>query len=266
VVAACGGDDGTNRAPATTAASAEEHAAAATCPSARLRTVEGGVLAHTAGRPAGRHPLLVVVVPDGRGDRSDLLGLGRAADGAGFALLNPTAAGDGSWTLNDAQGTADVTAVAALLDRQAATGCFDPRRISITGVSNGAGFATRMACERPGRFAALIQVAAGFRALDPCPAAAQTSFLVIHGMADTVVPFNGRPPDRAGSVPRQTVRGARRDGCDHAPRSSAPRQLVTRLRYRGCDNGLRVELLRLSGTDHGWPGAGPPLPPATRRA
>jgi len=23
---------------------------------------------------------------------------------------------------------------------------------------------------------------------------------------------------------------------------------------------LRVERLRLSGTDHGWPGAGPPLP------
>lgn len=32
------------------------------------------------------------------------------------------------------------------------------------------------------------------------------------------------------------------------------------MRYRGCDAGLRVERLRLSGTDHGWPGAGPPLP------
>jgi poly(3-hydroxybutyrate) depolymerase len=30
--------------------------------------------------------------------------------------------------------------------------------------------------------------------------------------------------------------------------------------YCGCDAGLRVGLLRLSGTDHGWPGAGPPLP------
>jgi poly(3-hydroxybutyrate) depolymerase len=25
-------------------------------------------------------------------------------------------------------------------------------------------------------------------------------------------------------------------------------------------HGLRVERLRLPGTDHGWPGAGPPLP------
>ena len=84
--------------------------------------------------------------------------------------------------------------------------------------------------------------------------------LAIHGTADTVVPFNGKRPDRAGSVPRQAARWARRAGCARTPRTSAPRRLVTRLRYRGCDDGLRVELLRLSGTDHGWPGAGPPLP------
>jgi polyhydroxybutyrate depolymerase len=260
VATACGGDEGPSHPPSTTAGSAQERAAAATCPPAGLRTVEGGLLRIPPAARPGATPLLVVVVPGGRGDRSDRLGLGRAADDAGFALLYPTSAGDGFWTLNDEQGTADVTAVAALLDRQAAGGCFDPRRVSITGVSNGAGFATRMACERPGRFAALVAVAAGFRALDPCPDAARTSFLAIHGTADTVVPFNGKRPDRAGSVRRQTARWARRAGCDRVPRASTPRRLVTRLRHRGCDDGLRVELLRLSGTDHGWPGAGPPLP------
>ncbi len=117
-----------------------------------------------------------------------------------------------------------------------------------------------MACELAGRFAAVVPVAAGFRALDPCPAQARASFLAIHGTADTVVPFNGKRPDRAGSVPRNTARWARRDGCGARPRTSAPRRLVTRVRYRGCDDGMRVEYLRLSGTDHGWPGAGPPLP------
>ena len=29
--------------------------------------------------------------------------------------------------------------------------------------------------------------------------------------------------------------------------------MVTRYTYRGCDDGLRVELVRLTGTDHGWP-------------
>jgi polyhydroxybutyrate depolymerase len=157
-------------------------------------------------------------------------------------------------------GTSDVQRVTALLDRVAAAGCIDPERISIAGVSNGAGFATRMSCELPARFAAVVAVAAGYRALDPCPRDARASFLAIHGSADTVVPSNGKKPDRAGSVPRYTARRAQRDGCDARPRAARPRARVVRFAYHGCDAGLRVELLRLSGTDHGWPGAGPPLP------
>jgi polyhydroxybutyrate depolymerase len=142
-----------------------------------------------------------------------------------------------------------------------AAGCVDPDRISITGVSNGAGFATRMSCELPTRFAALVPVAAGYRSLDPCPTSARASFLAIHGSADTVVPYNGKTVDNhAGSVPRYATRRAKRDGCNAAPRTTHPRRLVTHVVYRGCDAGLRVEILRLSGTDHGWPGAGPPRP------
>ena len=117
-----------------------------------------------------------------------------------------------------------------------------------------------MSCEQPTRFAALVAVAAGYRALDPCPPDARTSFLAIHGSADTVVPYNGKKPGREGSVPRYTARRARLNGCDPRPRTTRPRSHVMRIAYRGCDDGLRVELLRLAGTDHGWPGAGPPLP------
>jgi polyhydroxybutyrate depolymerase len=176
-------------------------------------------------------------------------------------VLYPTRPAGGFWTLNDGQGTSDVDSVSALLDRVIAAGCVDPDRISITGVSNGAGMATRMSCELPTRFAAVVPVAAGYRALDPCPANARASFLAIHGTADTVVPYGGKEEDdRAGSVPRYTARRAKRNGCSAATRTTRPRRLVTRIVYRGCDPGLRVEILRLSGTDHGWPGAGPPRP------
>jgi polyhydroxybutyrate depolymerase len=229
------------------------------CPPAGRSDLDGGLLRMPDRARRGATPLIVVVVPGGNGDRSDRLGVAAAATAKGFAVLYP--ASDGTfWSLNRAQGTADVDAVTSLLDRVRSTGCFDENRIAITGVSNGAGFAARMACALPGRFAAVVPVAAGYRALDPCPAGARASFLAIHGSADTVVPYNGKRPDRAGSVPRYTARWARRDGCAAQPRATAPRPRVTRLRYRGCDDGLRVELLRLSGTDHGWPGAGPPLP------
>jgi len=250
-VAGCGA--GAKRHPAA------DPPATPSCPQAGSSDVDGGHMRVPVGARPGATPLIVVVVPGGGGDRTDRLGVGAAATQQGFAVLYPTS-GDGFWALSEEQGTADVDAVGDLLDRTLAGGCFDAKRISITGVSNGAGFAARMACARPDRFAAVVPVAAGYRALDPCPGTARASFLDIHGTADTVVPYNGKRPDRAGSVPRYTAGWARRDGCAASPVQSTPRRLVTRVRYRGCDAGLRVERLRLSGTDHGWPGAGPPLP------
>jgi polyhydroxybutyrate depolymerase len=251
LVAACGGHQRTTDAP--------RRAAATTCPDAGRSEVDGGQLQVPSGARAGATPLIVVVVPGGDGDADDRLGVTAAATRAGFAVLYPTS-NDGFWTLNHRQGDADVAAVRGLLDRTLASGCFDEQRLAITGVSNGAGFAARMACELPGRFAAVVPVAAGYRALDPCPSNARGSFLAIHGTADTVVPYNGKRPDRAGSVPRYTARWAARDGCAPRPRTTQPRARVTRYVYRDCDDGLRVELVRLSGTDHGWPGAGPPRP------
>jgi len=222
------------------------------CPSAGLHTVDGGFYRMPAGAKVGRTPLIVTVMPGGNGDRTDRLGIAKAANRAGMAVLYPTSK-DSFWTLNHAQGNGDVEAVSDLLARVTQTGCFDDKRLSLTGVSNGAGFAARLSCELPDRFAAVVPVAAGYRALDPCPANARFDFLDIHGTADTVVPYNGKKPDRTGSVPRYTSRVAQRDGCS-AKRISTPQKLVTRTVYRGCDDGLRVQALKLTGTDHGWPG------------
>ena len=186
-----------------------------------------------ANAQAGRTPLLLVVIPGGDGDADDRLGIGGAGNRQGVALLYPTSAGSGFWQLNRAFGTSDVTDVTGLIQRQVATGCFDPNRISITGVSNGAGFTARMGCELPTTFAAVIPVAAGYKALDPCPGTARASFLDIHGTADTVVPINGKKPDRKGNVARYTATWAQRDGCSANPRSSTPRALVTRFTYTG---------------------------------
>jgi polyhydroxybutyrate depolymerase len=256
-VGACGAQDSSS-ASTETATAAQ---AAPSCPAAGITDLEGGFIRTPSGAQAGKTPLIVLVMPGGDGDRNDRLGLGRAAIKQGYAVLSPTRAAGGFWTLNNSQGTSDVENITALLDRVIAAGCVDADRISITGVSNGAGMATRMSCELPNRFAAVVPVAAGYRALDPCPTTARASFLAIHGTADTVVPYKGKTVDQhAGSVPRYTARRAKRDGCDAGTRTTRPRKLVTHIVYRGCDPGLRVEILRLSGTDHGWPGAGPPLP------
>jgi polyhydroxybutyrate depolymerase len=258
-VAACGGGSDSQSAgadpPATTAARAAAITAAqqATCPAGGLQTVEGGQLRMPSDAQPGKTPLLLVVIPGGQGDSHDRLGVGAAGNKQGFAILYPTSAGSGFWQLNEQFGTSDVADVTALIRRQVATGCFDPDRISITGVSNGAGFTARMGCELPTTFAAVVPVAAGYKALDPCPANARASFLDIHGTADTVVPINGKKPDRKGNVARYTAKWARRDGCAATPRDDdaaaarEPRDLP-RLRRRD-----RVERYALTGTDHGWP-------------
>ena len=258
-VAACGGGSDSSSAgadpPATTAARASATTAAqqASCPAGGLHTVQGGQLRMPSGAQPGRTPLLLVVIPGGDGDGNDRLGVGAAGTKQGFAILYPTSEGSGFWQLNKQFGTSDVTDVTGLIQRQVATGCFDPNRISITGVSNGAGFTARMGCELPTTFAAVVPVAAGYKALDPCPATARASFLDIHGTADTVVPINGKKPDRKGNVANYTAKWARRDGCDATPRTTTPRRLVTHATYRGCDGGTRVERYALTGTDHGWP-------------
>jgi polyhydroxybutyrate depolymerase len=258
LAAACGGEAAksssgsgatrVSRAADTTAAQQQ-----ASCASAGFHTVQGGELRMPANARPGQTPLLLVVIPGGDGDRTDRLGIGRAGNRQGVALLYPTSAGSGFWQLNKRFGTSDVTDVTGLIQRQVATGCFDVSRISITGVSNGAGFTARMGCELPTTFAAVMPVAAGYKALDPCPANARASFLDIHGTADTVVPINGKKPDRKGNVARYTATWAQRNGCNPTPRATTPRALVTRYAYTACDGGTRVMRVKLTGTDHGWP-------------
>ena len=103
-----------------------------------------------------------------------------------------------------------------------------------------------MGCELPTTFAAVVPVAAGYRALDPCPANARANFLDIHGTADTVVPINGKKPDRKGNVARYTATWARRDGCNARPRQTTPRRLVTHFTYSGpvAKAGLSAPLCR----------------------
>jgi polyhydroxybutyrate depolymerase len=234
--------------------------ATASCPPAGFSRLDGGHIRMPGGATPGATRLLLAIMSGADGDADDNLKLGAAANRQGIAVLYPTLRAGSIWELNDAMGDADVHTVSALLQGALATGCFDPDRVSIVGLSNGAGFATRMACKLPGQFAAVVSVAGGYKALDPCPPQERASFLAIHGSADQIVPFNGKKPDRKGNVPRYAAGWAQRDGCSTTALSLHPRHLVTRLVFGGCPAGMRVEVLRLSGTDHGWPGAAPPWP------
>src|SRR3954470_14970559 len=242
-------DDPTDPPPPALAASQQ-------CVPATGDRMLGDALLHV---PAGRTPVALVLAFHGAGGTgpgmAEYSGLSQTGDEHGFAVLYPSAASRHFWALNAKMGTADIDALKALLPTALTDACVDATHVFATGVSNGGGFAARVGCELP--VAAIAPVAGGFRALGPCPSPARTSVLEIHGAADTVVPYDGKAPDYAGSVPRYLRGWARRDGCQ-APVSSHPSRGVTVLRY-SCAGGLSLKHVKLAGTDHGWPGAGPPF-------
>jgi polyhydroxybutyrate depolymerase len=213
--------------------------------------------------PPGRGPHPLVVALHGAGGTGPFMerysGLTRIARREGFVVAYPSAASDDRyWAISALGGEGDVDFVRDLIDALVAAGCADPDRVSLAGVSNGGGLAARAGCELSDRLAAIVSVAGGYASLPPCRPDRPVSVLEIHGTADGVVPYWGKPETgRKGSVPRWLRGWARRDGCELEPerRRLAPR--VVRARWSGCRSGTRIQHFALAGAPHDWPGATP---------
>ena len=111
------------------------------------------------------HPAPMVLVFNAGGGRAQDIaphtGFSRVADREGFVVVYPQGL-RGRW--NDGRGfpTAmhdDVGFVRALLDTLGRELGIDAKRVYATGISNGAMFAYRLACDLPGTFAAVAPVA-----------------------------------------------------------------------------------------------------------
>jgi polyhydroxybutyrate depolymerase len=185
-------------------------------------------------------------------------GLSDFADRNRFVVVYPDAAlPHRTWNLTDSDPAAsrDVVFVSRLLDLLQRTLCVDPAKVYATGVSNGGGLVARLGCELSSRFTAIAIVAGGYRSLPPCNPSDPVSVLEIHGTADSVVPYDGRPPDYGGSVPRFLGGWADRDGCPPGdpPHYVAP--FTQRFAWGPCAGETAIEHLKLDGEGHTWPGS-----------
>ena len=192
------------------------------------------------------------------------------ADAHGFVVLYP----DGfehSWNAGDCCGPAqrqnvdDVAFLTALVDHVRSAERIDPERIYVTGISNGAMMAYRLACESSLHIAAIGPVAGTLEV--PCTAAPPTSVLAIHGLSDGNVPFAGgqpsagveRNPRRA--VPDVVAQWRTLDGCTK-PAVDKTGPVTTEAAH--CAHGRDVALITVSGAGHQWPGGQPASAAATR--
>lgn len=249
-------------------------------------------LLHVSARAALDRLLPVVIALHAAGSSAARLqhytGLDRVADREGFAVVYPEGRGDAllSWNAGDccgearARGADDVGFVVRVLRDVARRVPADRTRVYAVGHSNGAMLAHRLAADRAPRIAAIAAVA-GVLALDHFAPARPVPVLHIHSVDDARELYGEEfaPPFPVTTthahehpVEFELARWAERDGCRAQPRTAErrirpaaagrPAQTATRLVHAPCTTATEVQLWKLTGSGHGWPGADSRLTPS----
>ncbi|MGI5201978.1 alpha/beta hydrolase family esterase [Spirillospora sp. CA-108201] len=148
-------------------------------------------------REAGAPLPLIVALHGGLNDAEYVRrqsGLDETADRHGYAVAYPDGL-LGTWNAGACcwfarwSGVDDVAFLDKLIDTLVRQGVADPRRVFVTGFSNGGGMAYRYACERSDRIAG-IAVVSGALAIG-CTPRKPVSVLAFHGTWDPSVPYTG---------------------------------------------------------------------------
>ncbi len=204
-------------------------------------------------------------------------GLNHKADEAGFITVYPNGTGKHSsftWNGGNCCGPAmqngidDVAFIRTLLDDLPGIVRVDPKRIFVTGISNGAVMAYRLASELADRFAAIAPVA-GPMGFETCAPTRPVSVLHFHGTEDQFAPFAGGVGAKSlfksnfFSVDHTIRMWVQANGCRDEPLvEELPDRVddgthVTRTVYSGGRDGSEVVLMTVHGGGHTWPGRDP---------
>lgn len=162
----------------------------------------------------------------------------------------------------------DVAFIRALVAALISEGIVDPRRIYVTGPSNGGMMTLRLLCEAPELFAAAAPIIASLPVdiASKCKPARPLPVLVMNGTADPLVPYKGGGVGFAGrrgnviSTDETMARLRRINGCSNASKTERLPDLdpddgstVTVSSWTNCSSGAPVVLYRVDGGGHRIP-------------
>lgn len=164
----------------------------------------------------------------------------------------------------------DVKFISKLIDRLVAQFNLDRNRIYVTGISNGGLMSYRLACELTDRLAAIAAVGISLseNLYLSCKPSRPISVLIIAGMSDPLVPWNGGiihfrafKFGKVISVPETARFWASQNGCtleenikylpDTDPYDGTR---VWKQEYSGCRGKTEVILYGIENGGHTWPG------------
>ena len=188
------------------------------------------------------------------------------ADTAGFIIVHPNgtldAQNDRFWNTFGNSTVDDIGFLSALIDTMSADYNIDQDRVYSTGMSNGGFMSYELACGLSDRIAAIASVTGSmvYDHFNACNALHPTPVMEIHGTADGTVPYNGN----VYIVPIETLvtYWAEFNNCSTVP-------VITQIPdidqtdgctaelhvYEAGDSGTKVELYKIIGGGHTWPGA-----------
>jgi polyhydroxybutyrate depolymerase len=238
-------------------------------------------LVHLPPAAAAGKPLPLVLNLHGAGSNGQgqqrFSAMDELADRAGFVVVYPDGTGRFrrflTWNAGTCCGSAalqqvdDVGFLVAVLDDCFRRTPIDRRRVYATGMSNGAMMAHRLAAQVPERFAAIAPVAGGM-VVERFGAGLAVPVLHIHSVDDPLALYHGGigtpfPGTRTQAlhpdVDTMMQQWADRDGCPSAPRlvetrRAANGQTAAHFVWSPCRDAAEVDLWRLTGAGHVWPG------------
>jgi polyhydroxybutyrate depolymerase len=160
----------------------------------------------------------------------------------------------------------DVAFLNGLVDDLIAKGVADPKRVYISGLSNGGFMAMRMACEAPDRFVAFVAMIASapLTAATTCRPKRPLPMLLINGTDDGLVKFSPQAAAAQGNFGAVELAAfwGERNGCKGFTDMMLPdldpadKSTISARRYSGCPAKGDVELLTVNGGGHQPPSRG----------
>jgi len=189
------------------------------------------------------------------------------ADTAGFITVIPNGTidvyGNRYWNCFVAPGTGvnDVAFLSDLIDSLNLAYNIDLNRVYSTGMSNGGFMSHALACELSNRIAAIASVTGSIDEdrIAYCDPMHTTPVMQIHGTADATVPYDGD----FGFMPVDSVVAywVNQNNCFGEPAFTAVPNIVTtdlctaeHYVYSSCNNDINIELFKIIGGGHTWPG------------
>jgi polyhydroxybutyrate depolymerase len=170
------------------------------------------------------------------------------SDAVGFIAVYPIGLGD-SWNggalccgTSQSSGVDDEGFALAVVNKMKADACIDPKRVYVTGISNGGAMSHLLACRHADVFAAAAPVSMG-NGTTPCNPSRPISVVMVRGVMDELVAYTGGifPSAKADFDMWKSI-----DGCTGSPMTT--HQFCET--HTGCKAGVEVTLCSLPNGVH----------------